>query len=64
MPSPPDIFKKENLQKELNSTRYNNKLLNNKIEELVKQNEILTLRANIAQELEQKGFVKITEYLK
>lgn len=30
----------------------------------LKQNEILTLRANIAQELEQKGFVKITEYLK
>lgn len=30
----------------------------------LKQNEILTLKTNVAQELEQKGFVKITEYLK
>lgn len=30
----------------------------------LKQNEILTLRTNVAQELEQKGFVKINEYLK
>jgi hypothetical protein len=30
----------------------------------LKQNEILTLRTNVAQELEQLGFVQITEYLK
>lgn len=30
----------------------------------LKKNEILTLRTNVAQELEQKGFVRITEYLK
>ena len=31
---------------------------------LLKQNDILTLRASDAQELEQHGFVKITAYLK
>lgn len=30
----------------------------------LKQNEILTLRVSVAQELEQLGFVQITEYLK
>jgi hypothetical protein len=30
----------------------------------LKQHEILTLRTNVAQELEQFGFVQITEYLK
>jgi hypothetical protein len=30
----------------------------------LKQNEVLTLRVNVAQELEQLGFVQITEYLK
>jgi hypothetical protein len=30
----------------------------------LKKNDILTLRTNVAQELEQLGFVQITEYLK